>query len=180
MYLFIVCFYYLCYFLYCYYLYFFLLFILFLLCKRTTRFFSRIEYSIYAESSGNFPSCIGTFQTNTVREWRWCWKSDWWSTNSRNQKGDRSVRGVHRQPLNHVQSAIFTYFFFFSFSYFRWSNELVCPYAITFHYFLRLVSRYIFFIRYNGGLGIFTLRFCDSINPGMKRTCWIYYNLQTF
>lgn len=86
-------FYYLYYFSYYHYLYFFLLFILFLLCKRITRFFSRMECSIYEESSGNFPSCVGTFQTNTVREWRWCWKSDWWSTNSRNQKGDRSVSG---------------------------------------------------------------------------------------
>lgn len=61
----------------------------------------------------------------------------------------------------------------FSFSYFRWSNELAWPHAITFHCLLRLVSIYIFFIRYNGGLGIFTLRFCHSINPGMKRVEFI-------
>lgn len=61
----------------------------------------------------------------------------------------------------------------FSFSYFRWSNELAWPHAITFHCLLRLVSIYIFFIRYNGGLDIFTLRFCHSINPGMKRVEFI-------
>lgn len=47
----------------------------------------------------------------------------------------------------------------FSFSFFGWSNELAWPHAVTFHCLLRLVSVYIFFIRYNGGLDIY-LR-CD-------------------
>lgn len=61
----------------------------------------------------NFPDCINTFQMNTL------------SVNGAGAEGPIGgvripgtkketgrFRGVHRQPLNHVQSAMFTYFFF--------------------------------------------------------------------
>lgn len=98
-------------------IYIFLLFILFLLCNNS--FFSRMDIRKIVEEFSK--CCVGTFQTNTVREWRWCWKSDWWSTNSRNQKGDRSVSG--RTSPTAESCSIGHLYLFFLLSLFLFSDD---------------------------------------------------------
>lgn len=51
---------------------------------------------------------------HTVREWSWCWRSDWRSTDSRNQEGDRSVSG-RTSPTAESRSIGHLYLFFLLF-----------------------------------------------------------------
>lgn len=151
-------------------IYIFLSFILFLLCKQTTRFFAngmfdirKIFQVLYRHVPDEYCPWMEMMLKVLLVEYEF-------PEPKRRPVGFGAYIANRWIMFNRPSLPIFSSF---SFSYFRWSNELAWPHAITFHCLLRLVSIYIFFIRYNGGLDIFTLRFCHSINPGMKRVEFI-------
>lgn len=131
----------------------------------------RIRRMFGIELPMNFPGCIVTFQTNTV-----------FSVNGADaespiggvripgtKKETGRFRGVHRQPLNHVQSAIFTYFFFLFF----FLSQEACDQASQPDQMRCNLSN----VPPNAFFPImmeFPIRFRDSVRSMMERTSWIY------
>lgn len=151
-------------------IYIFLSFILFLLCKQITHFFANEMFDIrkifqvlYRHVPDEYCPWMEMMLKVLLVEYEF-------PEPKRRPVGFGAYIANRWIMFNRPSLPIFSSF---SFSYFRWSNELAWPHAITFHCLLRLVTIYIFFIRYNGGLDIFTLRFYHSINPGMKRVEFI-------